>query len=61
MLNVELIMLNVECRLGGVHKPFLNHSAKIRQFSDTTKFRRVIRGDFQHAFNLKPVKNTNSL
>ena len=38
-----------------------NDSAKIHQFSDTTKFQRVIRRDFQHAFNLKPVKKTNSL
>ena len=37
-----------------------NDSAKIRQFPDTTKFRRVIRGDFQHAFNPKPVKQSNS-
>ena len=40
--------------------PFLNHDAKIRQFPDTTKFQRVIRRDFQHAFNLKPVKQSNS-
>ena len=78
-------MLNVECWLGGVHKPFLNHDAKkvqtrtelnllklcrvqpflnhdakIRQFPDTTKFQRVIRRDFQHAFNPKPVKQSNS-
>ena len=39
---------------------FLNHSAKIRQFPDTTKFQRVIRRDFQHAFNPKPVKQSNS-
>ena len=37
-----------------------NDSAKIRQFPDTTKFQRVIRRDFQHAFNLKPVKQSNS-
>ena len=41
-------------------QPFLNHDAKIRQFPDTTKFQRVIRRDFQHAFNLKPVKQSNS-
>lgn len=39
---------------------FLNHSAKIRQFPDTTKFLCVIRRDFQHAFNLKSVKQSNS-
>ena len=38
-----------------------NDSAKIRQFPDTTKFQRVIRRDFQHAFNPKPVKEFNSL
>ena len=38
----------------------LNDSAKIRQFPDTTKFQRVIRRDFQHAFNPKPVKQSNS-
>ena len=43
-----------------MHKPFLNHDAKIRQFPDTTKFQRVIRRDFQHAFNLKSVKQSNS-
>ena len=37
-----------------------NDSAKIRQFPDTTKFQRVIRRDFQHAFNPKPVKQSNS-
>ena len=37
-----------------------NGSAKIRQFPDTTKFQRVIRRDFQHAFNPKPVKQSNS-
>ena len=42
-------------------QPFLNHSAKILQFPDTTKFQRVIRLDFQHAFNPKPVKQSNSL
>ena len=41
-------------------QPFLNHSAKIHQFPDTTKFQHVIRRDFQHAFNLKPVKQSNS-
>ena len=41
-------------------QPFLNHDAKILQFPDTTKFQRVIRRDFQHAFNLKPVKQSNS-
>ena len=54
--NVECWMLNVECWLGGVHKPFLNHDAKIRQFPDTTKFQRVIRRDFQHAFNRNLLK-----
>ena len=39
---------------------FLNHDAKIRHFPDTTKFQRVIRCDFQHAFNPKPVKQSNS-
>ena len=42
-------------------QPFLNHDAKILQFPDTTKFQRVIRRDFQHAFNLKPVNESNSL
>ena len=37
-----------------------NDSAKIRQFPDTAKFQRVIRRDFQHAFNPKPVKQSNS-
>ena len=37
-----------------------NDDAKIRQFPDTTKFQRVIRRDFQHAFNPKPVKQSNS-
>ena len=37
-----------------------NDSAKIHQFSDTTKFQHVIRRDFQHAFNPKPVKQSNS-
>ncbi|RHG32032.1 hypothetical protein DW263_11020 [Segatella copri] len=32
----------------------------MRQFSDTTKFQRVIRRDFQHTFNPKPVKQSNS-
>ena len=40
---------------------FLNHSAKILQFPDTTKFQRVIRCDYQHAFNPKTVNETNSL
>ena len=31
-----------------------------KQFPDTTKFQRVIRRDFQHAFNPKPVKCYNS-
>ena len=39
---------------------FLNHSAKILQFPDTTKFQRVIKRDFQHAFNPKTVKQSNS-
>ena len=55
-----IFSFNVECWLGGVHKPFLNHDAKIRQFPDTTKFQCVIRRDFQHAFNPKPVKQSNS-
>ena len=38
----------------------LNDCAKIRQFPDTTKYLRVIRRDFQHAFNPKPVKQSNS-
>ena len=37
-----------------------NDDAKIRQFPDTTKYQRVIRRDFQHAFNPKPVKQSNS-
>ena len=41
-------------------QPFLNHDAKILQFPDTTKFQRVIRRDFQHAFNPKTVKQSNS-
>ena len=44
----------VECSLSS------NDSAKILQFPDTTKFQRVIRRDFQHAFNPKPVKCYNS-
>ena len=51
-------MLNVD--LAGCTSLSLNDSAKIRQFPDTTKFQRVIRRDFQHAFNLKPVKQSNS-
>ena len=51
-------MLNVD--LGGCTSLSLNDSAKIRQFPDTTKFQRVIRRDFQHAFNPKPVKQSNS-
>ncbi len=51
MLNVDFVG----------RKPFLNHDAKIRQFPDTTKFQRVIRRDFQHAFNPKPVNYSNSL
>ena len=54
MLNVNLWGALVECSLSS------NDSAKIRQFPDTTKFQRVIRDDFQHAFNLKPVKQSNS-
>ena len=53
--RTELSLLKL-CRV----QPFLNHDAKIRQFPDTTKFQRVIRRDFQHAFNLKPVKQSNS-
>ena len=52
-------MLNVD--LAGCTSLSLNDSAKILQFPDTTKFQRVIRRDFQHAFNLKPVKQSNSL
>ena len=51
-------MLNVD--LAGCTSLSLNDSAKIRQFPDTTKFQRVIRRDFQHAFNLKSVKQSNS-
>ena len=51
-------MLNVD--LAGCTSLSLNDSAKIRQFPDTTKFQRVIRRDFQHAFNPKPVKQSNS-
>ena len=51
-------MLNVD--LAGCTSLSLNDSAKIRQFPDTTKFQRVIRCDFQHAFNPKPVKQSNS-
>ena len=54
MLNVNLWGALVECSLSS------NDDAKIRQFPDTTKFQRVIRRDFQHAFNLKPVKQSNS-
>lgn len=54
MLNVNLWGALVECSLSS------NDNAKIRQFPDTTKFQRVIRRDFQHAFNLKPVKQSNS-
>ena len=39
--RTELSLLKL-CRA----QPFLNHDAKIRQFSDTTKFQRVIRRDF---------------
>ena len=53
--RTELSLLKL-CRV----QPFLNHDAKIRQFPDTTKFQRVIRRDFQHAFNPKPVKQSNS-
>ena len=51
MLNVDLV---------GCTSLSSNDSAKIRQFPDTTKFQRVIRRDFQHAFNPKPVKQSNS-
>ena len=51
-------MLNVD--LAGCTSLSLNDSAKIRQFPDTTKYLRVIRCDFQHAFNPKPVKQSNS-
>ena len=51
-------MLNVD--LAGCTSLSSNDSAKIRQFPDTTKFQRVIRRDFQHTFNLKPVKQSNS-
>ena len=51
MLSVDLVGVRfVECSLSS------NDSAKILQFSDTTKFQRVIRRDFQHTFNPKPVK-----
>ena len=40
--------------------PSSNDDAKILQLSDTTKFQRVIRRDFQHTFNPKPVKQSNS-
>ena len=53
-----LIVNFVGCALSSA--AFLNHDAKILQFPDTTKFQRVIRRDFQHAFNLKPVKQSNS-
>ena len=53
--RTELSLLKL-CRA----QPFLNHDAKILQFPDTTKFQRVIRRDFQHAFNPKPVKQSNS-
>ncbi|RGS47319.1 hypothetical protein DWX90_06680 [Segatella copri] len=43
----------VECSLSS------NDDAKILQFPDATKFQRVIRRDFQHAFNPKPVKQSN--
>ena len=51
-------MLNVD--LAGCTSLSSNDDAKIRQFPDTTKFQRVIRRDFQHAFNPKPVKQSNS-
>ncbi len=51
-------MLNVD--LAGGTSLSLNDCAKIRQFPDTTKYLRVIRRDFQHAFNPKPVKQSNS-
>ena len=53
-----LIVNFVGCALSSA--AFLNHDAKILQFPDTTKFQRVIRRDFQHAFNPKPVKQSNS-
>ena len=48
--------LGALCRV----QPFLNHDAKLRQFPDTAKFQRVIRCDYQHAFNPKTVKQSNS-
>ena len=48
-------MLNVD--LAGCTSLSLNDSAKILQFPDITKFQRVIRRDFQHAFNRNLLKN----
>ena len=42
-------------------EPFLLRSAKIRLFSDTTKFRVAIRRDFQQPLIPNFVNNTNSL
>ena len=50
MLNVNLV---------GCTSLSLNDDAKILQFPDATKFQRVIRRDFQHTFNPKPVKQSN--
>ena len=41
-------------------QPFLLRSAKIRLFSDTTKFRVAIRTDFQQLLILNSVNKTNS-
>ena len=41
-------------------QPSPNHSAKIRLFFDSTKFRVVIRADFQQLSNCKLVNNYKS-
>ena len=52
-------MLNVDLWRGA--QAFLESTMqRYCQFPDTTKFQRVIRRDFQHAFNPKPVKQSNS-
>ena len=52
-----LTWLGALCRV----QPFFERQCKDTAISDTTKFQRVIRRDFQHAFNLKSVKEVNSL
>ena len=44
----------------GHQEPFLLRGAKIRHFSDTTKFRMAIRPDFQQSLILNLVNKANS-